>query len=320
MEASSLLLNLSSAPILFFFVGIAAALLRSDLEIPQPVSKFLSIYLLFAIGIKGGSELAHSASEQEVFVALGLSLFFAFVTPFYAYRILASRLNNDNAAATAAVYGSVSAVTFVTAVVFLQERQVIYGSYMVAAMALMEAPAIIVGVYLHRRFSGEEKSLPFRKLLHEALTNGSVIMITGALLVGLLASEKSLEEVKPFSEGLFKGFLALFLLDMGLLAGKRLKFLFRTGWFPVIFGIVFPLANATLAIGACYLAGIEKGNAFLLTILCCSASYIAVPAAMRMAIPKSNPGLFVPMALAITFPFNIVLGMPLYFWIIEKLF
>ncbi len=319
MDIQVILGNLGNPTLLFFLLGLLAAFIKSDLEIPPQISKFLSLYLLFSIGFKGGMELAHSGLNREVSITLGLSIAFAFFVPIYSYFILRRKLDVYNAGALAATYGSVSAVTFVTASSFLADKGIAFGGHMVASMALMESPAIIVGVALIRFFAPkngneDDKKGGMKHILREAFSNGSVLMILGSLIIGIVADEKQAEGIKPFTSDIFKGFLAVFLLDMGITAGHRIRSFRKGGIFLYAFGIIAPVVNAALAIFLSHVLGISPGNAFLLAILASSASYIAVPAALRLAIPESDPGLYIPMALAVTFPFNIVLGIPLYFW------
>lgn len=313
--------NLLSPAILFFFLGIIAKWMRSDLSIPAPVSRLLSLYLLFAIGFKGGVELTHSGFSMAILATLLIAVAAAFITPIYSFMYLKRRLDVHNAAALAATYGSISAVTFITGSAFLDSLGEQHGGHMVAAMALMESPAIIVGVLLVRMFNqgqqDEHAGNRFQEVLKEALTNGSVVMILGSLLIGMVASEAHIAKMHPFTHDIFGGVLSLFLLDMGLLAGKRLLVLKKVGWRVVIFGIWLPLINAALGITIGTLMGLSHGDTLLLTLLFASASYIAVPAAVRTSIPKANPGLFVPMALGITFPFNIIIGIPLYYFLIQ---
>jgi hypothetical protein len=322
MNIDVLINNLLSAPVLFFFLGLIAVLAKSDLEIPQPVSRFFSIYLLFTIGIKGGVELAHNQWNSEVLLSLLLSLFMSAIVPIYAYYFLRKKYNSYNSAAIAATYGSISVVTFISAIAFLKDINLDYGGHMVAAMTLMESPALIVSLFILKntvKNNSSNTKVSWIKLLHESLVNSSVFLILGSLLVGIVASKKSYDELTPFTEGLFKGFLSLFLLDMGIVAAKRINSLAKGGAFLISFAIILPLVNSSLAILLAYILGISQGNAFLLAVLSASASYIAVPAAVRLTIPEANPGLFVPMALAITFPFNITLGIPLYYFITQSL-
>ena len=240
--------------------------------------------------------------------------------PFYSFYILKKKFDLYNAGALAATYGSISAVTFVTAISFLEAINVDSGGFMVASMALMESPAIVLGVMLIRLYDRESSQESIKLVVKEAFTNGSVILILGALVIGLFVSEQQMLAVKPFSEDLFKGILTFFLLDMGLLAGKRLSGLKQSGWFAFLFAIAAPLFNAFLALLLAYWVGLKPGNALLLMVLSASASYIAVPAALRMAVPEANPGIYVPLSLAVTFPFNIIIGIPLYYYFINLIF
>lgn len=299
-------------------LGIIAVFVKSDLEIPEQISKFLSLYLLFSIGFKGGMELAHNGYTKEVGLTLLIAVVLALLVPVYTYFILRRKLDVYNAGAVAATYGSVSAVTFITATSFLHDKGVEYGGHMVAAMALMESPAIIIGVILIRRYSNTSGPAhhSLKDILREAFSNGSVLMILGSLLVGLLSNPEQALEFKPFTSDIFKGFLALFLLDMGITAARRFKAFAKGGWFLVLFGIIVPVMNAAIVIFVSHLLGVSDGNAFLLAILGSSASYIAVPAALRLAIPQADPGLYIPMALGVTFPFNIVVGIPVYYYLL----
>lgn len=317
MDLHLLLDNLTNPALLFFFLGILAVQFKSDLAIPENSSKFISLYLLFSIGFKGGQELAHSALDLQIIWALLFGIFLAVFIPFYTYFILRKRFSVENAGAIAAAYGSVSAVTFITAVAFLDIEQIEYGGHMVAVMALMEAPSIIVGVLLMTLFTKGSKKCNINGICKHALTNGSVLLILGSLLIGFLASEQQARGIEPFTTDIFKGFLAVFLLDMGITSGRKLSTFLNKGSFAFVFAVVIPLVNGIIVslISGSFIEG--DGNRFLFAILAASASYIAVPAAMRLAAPKANPGLYLPMALAITFPLNITLGMPLYLFIIK---
>ncbi|MFN0118084.1 MAG: sodium-dependent bicarbonate transport family permease [Elusimicrobiota bacterium] len=313
--------NLLNPVVLFFFVGFVAVLIKSDLEIPQPFPKFFSIYLLTAIGFKGGVELSKNGLNVEVVMTLLAAGLMAFIVPIYSFFILRIKMDVKNAAAIAATFGSVSAVTFITATSFLDNLQIGYGGHMVAAMALMESPAIVVGILLNRVFQSKENSeekITYRQMAHEALCNGPVVLLFGSLIVGLLTGEQGHKALYPFTDGIFKGMLALFLLDMGILAAGRIKDLKRSGWFLVAFAIFIPLLNAFLSLFIAKFLGLSLGNAFLFSVLCASASYIAVPAAMRLAIPEANPSFYVSMSLGVTFPFNIVVGLPVYFNVVQK--
>lgn len=320
MNLDLLIDNLTNPALLFFLLGIIATRLKSDLEIPPNSSKFISLYLLFSIGFKGGQELAHSSINLEIIWSLLFGALIAFVIPMYCFFILKQKFSTENAGAIAASYGSVSAVTFVTAVTFLEIQKYTFGGHMVAIMALMEAPAIIVGVILIRLFQKKQTNQPSTKLtaviLH-SFTNGSVLLILGSLIIGFLASEQQAMGIKPFTTDIFKGFLAIFLLDMGITSGKKLNIFFKSGWFPIIFAVLVPLLNGSVVAFTSQIFTSDIGNRFIFAILAASASYIAVPAAMKIIVPKANPGLFLPMTLGITFPFNITFGMPIYLSIIQ---
>lgn len=313
MSVDAILSNLLQPAILFFLLGILAAIFRSDLELPQPVPKLLSLYLLLAIGFRGGVELVHNPlSSTDIFMLL-TAVAMSILVPLIAFFILRTRFGTADAAAMAATYGSISAVTFVTATAFLDRLAVGYGGHMVASMALMESPAIIVGVMLYRRFSPSgDTPFEIRELLREAFLNGAVFVLLGSLVIGMLSGDRGAATMSPFTELVFPGVLALFLLDLGLVAGRRFGDLRRCGTFVVAFGLLFPPINAAVAIFIARVLGASHGDALLLAVLCASASYIAVPAAVRMAIPEASPGLYVTASLAVTFPFNIALGIPLY--------
>lgn len=320
MNLNLLLDNLTNPALLFFLLGIIATRLKSDLEIPPNSSKFISLYLLFSIGFKGGQELAHSSFNMEIIWSVIFGILIAVCIPFYCFFIAKKKFSVENAGAIAAAYGSVSAVTFVTAVAFLEIQKYTFSGHMVAIMALMEAPAIIVGVILMRLFNKRESDKGHTKMssvIKHSFTNGSVLLILGSLLIGYLASDQQAMGIKPFTTDIFKGFLAIFLLDMGIVSGKKLDVFFKSGWFPIIFAIFIPLINGSLVAILSQLVTHDTGNRFIFAILAASASYIAVPAAMKIVAPKANPGLFLPMALALTFPFNITFGMPIYFSIIQ---
>ena len=319
MDLHLLVDNLTNPALLFFFLGLLAVQFKSDLEIPGTSSKFISIYLLFSIGFKGGQELSHSDLDLEVFLSLLFGIFLAVSVPIYTYFILRRKLSVENAGAIAASYGSVSAVTFITAINFLEIEQMAFGGHMVAVMALMEAPSIIVGVSLISIFSTEKKTkLPMSSVIKHSVLNGSVVLILGSLVIGFIANEKQAAGIAPFTTDIFKGFLAIFLLDMGIASGKKLQAFFKNGWFTVFFAIIIPLINGVLVAYLSRLVTANEANQFLFSILGASASYIAVPAAMRLVVPKANPSLYIPMALAVTFPVNITIGMPLYLYVIQN--
>lgn len=320
MDLTLLLDNLTNPALLFFFLGIIAVQIKSDLQIPPNSAKFISLYLMLSIGFKGGMELSHSDLDLEILWSLLFGVFLALLVPIYTYFILRRKFSVENSGAIAAAYGSVSAVTFVTAVSFLELEQIDFGGHMVAVMALMEAPSIIIGVLLMAYFQKDKKTKPkLGSVLHHSLTNGSVLLIMGSLVIGFLASDQQARGIEPFTTDIFKGFLAVFLLDMGITSGKKLADFLKKGWFAFFFAILIPLINGSVVAIVSSAFTESVGNRFLFAILAGSASYIAVPAAMKLAAPKANPSLYLPMALAITFPFNITLGMPLYLWIVQSL-
>lgn len=322
MDGSLILFNILNPPVLFFFLGMIAVFAKSDLEIPQPLPKLFSLYLLLAIGFKGGYELSESGLNNQVIVTLMAAIIMASIVPIYSFFILKIKLDNYNAAAIAAAYGSISAVTFITASSFLEKLHIEYGGHMVAALALMESPAIIVGLILVRVFAAKKDSdepFSWRVVLREAFLNGSVFLLVGSVVVGMLTGEKGWEKLQPFTQGIFYGALTFFLLDMGLVAARRIKELKKSGSFLIGFSVLMPVFNAIIGILIAKVLGFEEGNALLFAVLCASASYIAVPAAMRLTVPEANPSLYVSMALALTFPFNIIVGIPLYLEIIKHL-
>ncbi len=320
--------NLINPPVLFFFLGILGVMVHSDIEIPQQSAKFLSIYLLFCIGIKGGQGLYHSGFSFLVIKVVISCLLLSFITPFLVYKILRAKLSVYDAGAVAATYGSISAVTFATSASFLDALHVSYGGYMTAGMALMESPAIIAGLLLiglsmrRKTLAGnvqvkEQRSI--KEILHESCFNGSVFVLIGSLIVGIVSMDIGEKALKPFVTDVFQGMLTLYMLDMGLLAGRRMSDLRESGLFLIMFAFLYPLAGATFAIAVARLIGLDVGDAVLLTVLGASASYIAVPAAMRMSAPEANMSLLLPMALGITFTFNVTAGIPLYYSIIKYL-
>lgn len=328
MSMSSILSNFLSAPVLFFFLGLIAVMVKSDLEVPPAIAKYFSLYLLFDIGIKGGQELFHSGFTTDILVIMSACIVMSLIVPVVAFYVLKIKLDVFNAGAIAATYGSVSAVTFATAQTYVANQGIPAGGYMVAGMAIMESPAIIMGLLLIRMSIKTETSVlkdgshhdsSLKSVVKEAVFNGSIVLLVGSLVIGYLAGDNGEKELHGFVKDIFKGMLALYLLDMGLVAGSRMSALKKSGFFLVAFAIITPLINAALGIGIAYVLGFSVGDAFLFTILCASASYIAVPAAMRMAVPQANMSLLLPMALAVTFPFNIILGIPVYLMIIQSI-
>lgn len=310
--------NLLDPAILFFVFGAFAGLVRSNLEIPAPVSRFLSLYLLMALGLKGGFALAKSGITAEVAAGLGAAVLLALVVPLLGYFFLRRVLGGFDAVALAATYGSVSAVTFITATQHLDHLGRPFGGHMSAAMALMESPAIVMAVVmaslLRRRAAGGQGAAPLSlgKVLHESFTDGAQLLLLGAMLVGVITGEQGKAVMQPFSVDLFKGMLAFFLLDMGLLAARNFKEVAgKSGW-VLAYAVVGPLLHAGLALGLCRALGIGPGDGALLMTLAASASYIAVPAVLRFAIPEANPSLYFGLSLGLTFPLNIVFGIPFY--------
>ena len=324
MQSSLVLQNLLSPPVLFFFLGVLAVLFKSDLDIPSPLPKLFSLYLLMAIGFKGGIELAYSGLGSEVLLTIGAAIFMALAVPLLCFYVLRLKLDAANAAAVAASYGSISAVTFITAESFLNVLQLDFDGFMVAALALMESPAIVVGVILAKLYSdkgGDSQTLHWREVFREAFLNGSVFLLIGSLVIGALVGSfnaAGVEKMVPFTEKLFYGALCFFLLDMGLVAAQRLQDLRKVGSFLIGFAVLAPLVNAMLGLGISRLLGLPQGDALLFMVLCASASYIAVPAAMRMTVPEANPSLYISTALGLTFPFNVVVGIPLYLSLVQR--
>ncbi len=310
--------NLIDPAILFFAFGAIAGLVRSNLEIPPQVSRFLSLYLLMALGLKGGFALAKSGLNTQVMLSLGCAILLAIIVPLIGYSLLRRKLNRFDAIALAATYGSVSAVTFITATQHLENTGTTFGGHMAAAMALMESPAIIIAVVLanlHRRKSvntQQSNSLPLSKILHESFTDGAQLLLLGSMAIGILSGETGKVAMQPFSGDLFKGMLAFFLLDMGLLAARNFKEVAGKSKWVIAYGILGPLTHATIALGLCLLFKIGPGDGALLMTLAASASYIAVPAVLRFAIPEANPSLYFGLSLGLTFPLNIIFGIPFY--------
>lgn len=320
-------LFLGNAPVLFFFLGMMATLVRSDLEVPSPLPKLFSLYLLLAIGFRGGLELAHSPLTAEVLWTMLAGVVAASLIPLYLFYAFKKKLGPADAAGIAATYGSVSAVTFITAAGFLEAIGQKAGGHLVAVTALVETPSIIMAVALaraHLKPAGADKGLfKWGEFLRETFFNGSIFLLTGALAIGILGgifNYKGASALLPFTQGwLFNGVLCLFLLDLGLAAARRLKDLRSKAGLLVGAGLLLPVLNAGLGIGLAAAIGMTAGNALLFTVILASASYIVVPAALRYALPEANPGVFLPMALAVSFPFNIILGIPLYWGVIQAL-
>lgn len=319
MNIQLLLSNLTNPTLLFFILGFIAVKVRSDLTIPEQSAKFIALYLLFSIGFKGGQELAHSTFNITILYSILFGLTIASIIPLYTFFILKRKLSINNAGAIAAAYGSVSAVTFVAAASFLELQKVPFGGHMVAVMALMEAPAIIVGIVLINIYNKDTlvAKPPLGSIIRHSFTNSSVFMIIGSLIIGLIADTKQAEGIKPFTTDIFKGFLALFLLEMGMVTARKISAFVQYGWFVTLFAIIVPLVNGCAVAWVSSYITPDVGNRFMFAVLASSASYIAVPAAFKIAVPQANSGIFIPMALGVTFPFNLTLGMPLYMAIVR---
>lgn len=351
--------NLTDPAILFFVVGVVIGTIRSNLEIPAQVAKFLSLYLLMALGFKGGQALIDAGLGGNGFKVVGAALLLAFAMPALLFPILRRKVNQFDAAAIAATYGSVSAVTFVTASQFLATRDVEAGGYLTVALVVMESPAIIMAVLLatwvRSRQASESTSVPDRvmasatdtttlvsaelldgdrsndvaasneragtdptplsikEVLHEAFTDGAHLLLIGSMIVGAISGPSGGELMAPFTSDLFKGLLAFFLLEMGLLVARQLREVRDVGPFLIGFGLITPLVGASLALSLSYVLDFSIGDATLLATLAASGSYIVVPAVVRYAIPEARPSRYFTMALAVTFPFNIIVGIPLYY-------
>ena len=274
MNSSLILSNILNPPVLFFFFGMLAILLKSNLEIPQPLPKLFSLYLLLAIGFKGGHELEQSGINKEILLTLMSAIFMACAVPIYSFFVLKIKIDAYNAAAIAATYGSISAVIFITASSFLTQLHIPFGGHMVAALALMESPAIIVGIVLLRLFADKDKkdSVSWSEVMREAFLNGSVFLLVGSVVIGIVTGAKGWEKLHTFTDEIFYGIIAFFLLDMGMVAARRIKDLSKTGSFLIGFSIFMPVANAIVGIIIAKLIGISVGNALLFAVLCASAS------------------------------------------------
>jgi uncharacterized protein len=328
MDTQTILANVLSPAALYFFLGFFAVLVKSNLEIPYPLPKLFSTYLLISIGYTGGEKLAHAGLTSQVLTVVVAAMGMALFVPFYTFFFLRKILSVYDAAAMAATYGSISIVTFVIGQEFLTREHVDFGGHMVAVMSLMESPAVIAGIMLVRIFAprkeaaasveGKPHRAGLKEILHESFCNGTVLLLVGSLLIGFITGKTAGEGLKTFMTGIFKGMVILFLIDVGGLAAKKAGKLIEVGPALVAFGILAPIANAAIGIGLAYLIGLNKGDALLFTILCASSSYIVVPAAMRQAVPEANPGLFELLSLSVTFPFNISVGIPLYYGMINR--
>ncbi len=328
--------NLLDPAILFFALGLLAGVARSNLEIPAPITRFLSLYLLMAIGLKGGFTLASAGLSAPLVVAILAALLLALLLPALDYLFLKRAVNRFDAAAIAATYGSVSAVTFITAMQYLDQQGQPYGGHMTVAMVLMESPAILMAIVLASlaRRRGDQAaagagagavSTPpaaatgIKGLLHEAFTDGGQMLLVGSLVIGALSGAKGEAVMQPFSVDLFKGMLALFLLEMGLQVARQLRVFREESPLLLAYGIVAPLLHALIALTLARLAGMPAGDATLLAVLAASASYIVVPAVLGHAMPEARASLYFGLSLGVTFPFNLVVGIPLYHTLAQRL-
>ncbi|MEM6913467.1 MAG: sodium-dependent bicarbonate transport family permease [Pseudomonadota bacterium] len=304
--------NLASPLILAFILGLGAALARSDLTFPEAAGKALSIYLLFAIGFKGGVSVTEHGVDAGLLLTLLIGVALSALIPFIAFGLLQilTRLDRTNAAAVAAHYGSISIVTFVAGTSVLESQGIAAEGYMVAVAAAMEAPAILSALWLVSRNGSTRMDA---RLWREILLNGSIVLLVGAFVIGLITGPDGMSEIEGLMSAPFKGALCLFLLDMGLIAGRGLRQSRGLLTFGLVaFGIVMPMIGAVLGAGAALFLGLSTGGTLLLMVLSASASYIAVPAAMRVAVPEADPGIYLTMSLGVTFPFNLTLGLPVY--------
>ena len=322
--------SLLDPAVLFFLVGLFAGLVRSNLEIPPAISRFLALYLLMALGLKGGLSLAETGFTSEVMTILGLAILLAMLTPVLGFLLLRRVTQPFNAIAIAATYGSVSAVTFITANQFLDRLGVEHGGYMAAAMAIMESPAIIFAVLMANlvrkgRLGGAQgiETAPhpggLRQTLHESFTDGAQLLLLASMVIGYYMGPEGAAAMKPFSADLFKGMLAFFLLDMGLLAARNLGGLRGQSPMLLVYAAGIPAVHAVVAIALGLWAGLSVGDTTLLAVLAASASYIAVPAVLREAIPEADSAVYVGLSLGLTFPINILFGIPSFYWLTHTL-
>ena len=323
--------NLLDPAILFFVFGVAAGLLRSNLEVPPQIARFLSLYLLMSVGLKGGFSLAHSGLGPGVLGSLGAALLLAVLVPALGYMLLRKWLSRFDAAAVAATYGSVSATTFIAASQYLAQQQVPHGGHMAVALVLMESPAILMAMALAAWARKQEAGLrgmqagaasaatsPWH-VAREAFTDGANLLLLGSLLIGWITGDQGKLMMEPFSGALFKGMLALFLLDLGLLVARQLPTLRQVHPALIAYGIAGPLVHGVIAMGLAALLGLPAGDTILLVVLAASSSYIVVPAVLRHAMPEAQPGLYLGLSLGVTFVFNILVGIPLYTAVVQWL-
>jgi uncharacterized protein len=311
--------NILSPAILFFILGIIAGFLKSDLKIPEQIARYLSIYLMMAIGFKGGVAIAQTPEFNGQIIAVILAgIATGFTQPYIGYFLLklTTKLDKQTAAAVAAHYGSISMVTFVTAVSFLESNEILYAGYLIAVLALMEAPAILTGLFIAK--SDDNNSIK-PAIGKEILTNGAILLLAGSFLIGWASGGSGMEKMHGFLVEPFQGILAFFLMEMGLVVSRQMSHLKEFNFKLIAFGIYMPLIGATIGLALSFIIGLDVGSATLFTVLIASSSYIAVTAAMQIALPKAKAAIYIPMTLAITFPFNIAIGIPLYFNMAQRI-
>jgi uncharacterized protein len=316
--------NLISPPFLFFILGCIAGFLKSEIDVPKSISRYFALYLMIAIGFKGGVSFAESLniSLQMILVVLA-GVLLSFTLPYLAFFFLkkTTKLDSPTMAAVSAHYGSISMVTFLTASAFLDVKNIPYEGYVVGIVALMEAPAILSGLHLAHLFSPKTKKSAQKtsmQLAKEIFTNGAILILLGCFIIGWITGEPGLQKLKGFLVDPFQGFLSFFLLDMGFVVSKQFQAVTHFRLPIILFGIYMPLAGAVFGILISWGIGLDLGTALLFTILAASASYIAVPAAMRLSLPEADPSIYIPLTLGITFPLNICLGIPFYYMILQK--
>ena len=326
METNLLLQNIFAPTVLFFFIGLIAVICKSDLEIPAPLPKLFSLYLLLAIGFKGGIGIQESGFlNNQVLLTLSSAILMSLLIPLLGFVVLRLKFNVFNSAAIAAAYGSISAVTFISAESFLAIQKIPSDGFMIGALALMESPAILVGLLLVK-FAGPKdrpgsRKLHLRSILHESFLNGSVYLLLGSLIIGFLTSStnpSAIQKMEPFTHSLFYGVECFFLLDMGMVAAQRLPSLRKAGSYLIGFAILMPIFNALIGVFVAKSLMLNSGNALLFVVLCASASYLAVPAAMRMTVPEARSSYYMSTTLGLTFPFNIIFGIPLYMSLVNQ--
>jgi uncharacterized protein len=314
--------------ILFFVFGVLAGALKSNLEIPPAISKFFSLYLLMALGLKGGFALSESGFSAQIAISLAAAIAMAFIVPALGYIFLKSRISKFDAAAVAASYGSVSAVTFVTAMQYLESSGLQVGGHMAVAMVIMESPAIIMAVLLansirhaanQEGISGQvERNIPLRKILHESFTDGAHLLLLGAMAVGFISGDAGKAMMQPFSGDLFKGMLAFFLLDMGMMVARNFGQARNASFVLIAYATLAPVVHAAIALCLAVVLNLPAADGALLMILSASASYIVVPAVLRYAIPEANPSIYFGLSLGVTFPINILVGISAYTYVAER--